>query len=133
MLCVFVALGREAGEPLEETAERRRFVEAEPVGRLLDGQRRLRVHQVLGLRDDILLNPVVGRETVGGGTNDPREMLGRQVQPVGIESGLASFTIMGHHEVAEAVEQFRLTRRSQLVILLAPVEIDALVSDGEQR
>ena len=65
-----VGFGSETREALEEAAERRRFGEAELVSRLLNGQGWLRVHQVLGLCDDVLLNPVVGRETVGGAADD---------------------------------------------------------------
>lgn len=128
---VAVLFGSHAGNTFEIAVKRCRFREAEQVGCLLKCLRGTCRNEPLGLCYHILLYPFGRRETVGSHTNDLAEVLGREVQPIGVELNLPRLPIVPYHQLAEVVEDLHMPVCLPLLVLFVTIVIEEFIAYGQ--
>ena len=128
---VAVLFGSHAGNSFEIAVKRCRFREAEQVGCLLKCLRGTCRNEPLGLCYHILLYPFGRRETVGSHTNDLAEVLGREVQPIGVELNLPRLPIVPYHQLAEVVEDLHMPVCLPLLVLFVTIVIEEFIAYGQ--
>lgn len=122
-----------ASDALEISVEGCRFGETKYVGSLLKCLCGVCFDEVLGLCRYILLYPFCWREAVGDHTDNFAEMLGGEVQQIGIIFDLSRFPIVFYNQVAETVEDVCMSIRCPFSILITTVVIEEFIAHGELR
>ena len=80
-----------------------------------------------------MLYPFYWRDTVGGFANDFAEMLGGNIQQIGIIFDLPRLPIVFYYQVAEAVEDVNMAVLCPFPVLITTVVIKNLIAHGELR
>ena len=128
---VAVLFGSHAGNTFEIAVKGCWLGEAEQVGCLLKCLRGTCRNESLGLCYYILFYPFGRRETVGSHTNDLAEVLGREVQPIGVELDLPRLPIVPYHQLAEMVEDLHMPSCLPLLVLFVTIVIEEFIANGQ--
>ena len=128
---VTVSFGCDACDTLEITEKRTGFGKTQRERQPFERLRGISFNHPLRLGDDILLNPLLWRETVGGFTYNLFEKFGMNRHPVEIKLHILGFAEVHDDEVAELCKEHGMTVGIPFMVKLLAVVIDELVSDRQ--